>query len=170
MKKLNTRDLVYIAMYAAIFVVLDRLTDTVNLFKMPNGGKMNLATVALLLSSYHLGWQKGLITGGVCCVLMLATGSISFYGIVSLLLDYLLAYMGYGMAGYFKNYGVFYSGILITSLFRLLCSTLSGTLVWETPLWGSFTYNLSYLLPTFILDIIAVPLLYKALKPVISRD
>ena len=59
--KLKTRDLVYMALYAALFVVLDYLTNALNLFRMPQGGSLSFATVALLIASYHLGWKKGLV-------------------------------------------------------------------------------------------------------------
>ena len=169
MKKLSTRDIVYIAMYAALFVALDRLTDMVSLFKMPQGGKLNFATVVLLLSSYHLGWKKGAIVGVVACVLMFATGSITYYGILSLLLDYVLGYIGYGFADLFPNFGVFYTGVLITSLFRLGCSTLAGCIVWESELMASLSYNASYMVPTMIVDLIMVPLIHKALQPVMGK-
>ena len=168
MKKFTTKDLIFMAMYAALFVLFDRLTDLVPLFSMPSGGKLNFATVVLLLASYHLGWQKGLLTGVVVCILMFITGSISYYGIVSLLFDYLLAYIGYGLACIFPNYGLFFSGVLITNLFRLACSTFAGIVVWETPFWGSLSYNATYMLPTIILDLIMVPLIYKAMKPIIK--
>ena len=78
MKKSSVRDLVYIALYAALFVVLDYVTNAVNLFRMPNGGSLAFATVALLLASYHLGVKKGLLVCLVAIVLMFAIGSITY--------------------------------------------------------------------------------------------
>ena len=72
----------------------------------------------------------------------------------------------YGLASLFPNWKYFYSGVLITSALRLLSSTLSGTLLWETPLWASFLYNASYMIPTTICAIIVVPLLCERLKKI----
>ena len=52
------KSLVYIALYGVLFVVLDFLANTFNLFVMPQGGRLSLGTIALILSSYHLGWKK----------------------------------------------------------------------------------------------------------------
>ena len=42
-------------------------------------------------------------------------------------------------------------------------------LVWETDLWGSLVYNGGYIIPTMIVDLILVPLLYNMLKPVLNK-
>ena len=166
MKKLTTKTLAVMALYCAMFVVLDRISDLLNLFQMPSGGKLNFGPIALLMCSYHLGWKNGLLVGIVSVFLQLAIGSVGFYGIWSFLLDYLIAYAAYGLAELFPNYKYFYSGILVTSLIRLASSTLSGTLLWETPLWGSLVYNASYLVPTTICALLIVPLICERLKKI----
>ena len=170
MKKFTIRDLVYMALYAAMFVVLDRITDMVPLFAMPQGGKLNLGTIALLLASYHLGWRKGVICGLVANGLLFVTGSMNFYGsVISLFFDYIFAYTAYGLASVFPNVKVLFTGTIITNLIRLACSTFSGCVAWETAFGASLAYNANYIIPTMILDAIAVPLLYKALQPVIRN-
>ena len=169
MKKLTTKTIALMALYCAVFVILDRISDLLNLFQMPSGGKLNFGPIALLMCSYHLGWKNGLIVGILSVFLQLAVGSVGFYGIWSFLLDYLIAYAAYGLAERFPNRGYFYSGVLITSLIRLASSTLSGTLLWETPLWGSLVYNASYMVPTTICAIIVVPLLCERLRPTWKR-
>ena len=166
MKKLTTKTLAIMAIYCAVFVILDRVSDALNLFQMANGGKLNFGPVALLMCSYHLGWKNGLLVGVTSVFLQLAIGSVKFYGIWSFLLDYLIAYAVYGLASLFPNWKYFYSGVLITSALRLLSSTLSGTLLWETPLWASLVYNASYMIPTTVCAIIVVPLLCERLKKV----
>ncbi len=166
MKKLTTKTLAIMAIYCAVFVILDRVSDALNLFQMANGGKLNFGPVALLMCSYHLGWKNGLLVGVTSVFLQLAIGSVKFYGIWSFLLDYLIAYAVYGLASLFPNWKYFYSGVIVTSILRLLSSTLSGTLLWETPLWASLVYNASYMIPTTVCAIIVVPLLCERLKKV----
>lgn len=166
MKKMTTKTMTLMAIYCALFVILDRISDSLNLFQMASGGKLNFGPIALLMCSYHLGWKNGLLVGITSVFLQLAIGSVKFYGLWSFLLDYLIAYAVYGMASLFPNWKYFYSGVLITSILRLLSSTLSGTLLWETPLWGSFLYNASYMIPTTICAVIVVPLLCERLKKI----
>ncbi len=169
MKKFDTKTLALMAIYCAVFVVLDRVSDALNLFQMASGGKLNFGPIALLICSYHLGWRFGVPVGIISVFLQLAVGSVKFYGIWSFLLDYLIAYSVYGLASAFPSYKYFYAGVLVTSLLRLLSSTLSGTLLWETPLWGSLTYNASYMIPTTLCAMIVVPLLCERLKPIWRR-
>ncbi len=154
------------AIYCALFVVFDRVSDMLNLFKMANGGKLNFGPIALLICSYHLGWKKGTLVGIVSVFLQLVIGSVSWYGIASFLLDYMIAYAVYGLASLFPNISYFYSGIFVTSAIRLLSSTLAGTIVWESPFWASLTYNASYMIPTTLCAVIIVPLLCERLKKI----
>ncbi|MBQ9036333.1 MAG: energy-coupled thiamine transporter ThiT [Erysipelotrichaceae bacterium] len=166
MKNSKTRDLVYMALYAAMFVVLDLVT----IWRMPQGGSINLSSIALLLASYHLGWKKGAICGLVANGLLYVTGSMNFYGsVISLFFDYLFAYTAYGFASLFPNAKYFYSGIVITSLIRLACSTFSGCVAWETPLWASLGYNAEYIIPVMVIDMVVVPLIFEKLKPIINK-
>ncbi len=169
MKKFTLRDWVFMAMYAAVYVAIDLLHTYYGAFKMPQGGSLGVGTIVLLVASYHLGWKKGMIVAVVTVLVGFAYGSVTYYGMVSFLLDYLLGYAVYGLACLFPNYKYFYSGILITTLIRFVFSTVSGMIVWQTALWGSMVYQASYLGPTLLLDLIAVPLLLKALQPVISK-
>ncbi len=157
------------AIYCAIFVVLDRVSDALNLFKMASGGKLNFGPIALLICSYHLGWKKGTAVAVTSVFLQLVIGSVTWYGIASFLLDYLIAYSAYGLASLFPNYGYFYSGVFVTSLIRLLSSTLAGVLLWETPFWASLTYNAGYMIPTTICAIVVIPLLCERLKPLMEK-
>ena len=157
------------ALYAALFVVLDFITNTFNLLPMPQGGHLGLGTIALLLASYHLGWKKGAIVCLVSNVLLYITGSMNFYGsVISLFFDYILAYTAYGFSSAFPNFKYFYSGIVITSLIRLACSTFSGCAAFGSPFGRSLVYNAGYIIPTMIVDLIVVPLLFERIKPIVK--
>ena len=166
MKKLDTKTLALMAIYCALFVIFDRVSDMLNLFQMASGGKLNFGPIALLICSYHLGWRNGMMVSVTSVFLQLVIGSVSWYGLASFLLDYLIAYSAYGLSSLFPNYKYLYSGIFITSLIRLLSSTLAGTIVWETPFLASLAYNASYMIPTTVCALILVPLLCERLKKV----
>ena len=89
--------------------------------------------------------------------------------LLGFLLDYLLAFSVYGIACLFPNFGYFYTGVLVTNFIRFVCSTISGTVVWGVDLWGSIVYQATYMVPTLILGLIIVPLLYKAVEPSIKK-
>ena len=169
MKKLSVKELVLMAFYVALFMVLDYLGNVVNIFQMPQGGSLGISTLALLMASYHLGWKKGLFISLLSVLIQFVTGPMYTPDLLGFVLDYLLAYGVYGLAYLFPNYKFFFSGVMITNLIRLVLHTLSGVIIWKTPLAGSFAYNAPYMIATMILGLIVVPLLYKAIEPVIKR-
>lgn len=168
-KKITVKDLVLMAFYVALFMVLDTFINTLPLLQMPNGGSLGLSTLALLMASYHLGWQKGLLVSVVSVFAQFVTGPMYTPNLLGFVLDYLLAFSVYGLASLFPNVKYFYSGVLITNFIRFVCSTVSGCIVWATPLWSSITYNAYYMIPTAILGLVLVPLLYKALEPRLNK-
>ena len=116
----------------------------------PNGGSLGVSVIPLLMASYHLGWQKGTVVAVLSILLQYVTGPMYTPDLVGFLLDYFFAFSVYGLASLFPNYKWFYSGVLVTNLVRLICSTLSGILVWETAPWASLVYNATYMIPTAI--------------------
>lgn len=169
MKNLSVKDLVLMAFYVALFMVLDTFVNTLGIFQMPNGGSLGVSTLALLMASYHLGWKKGLLVSFVSVFAQFVTGPMYTANLLGFLLDYLFAFSVYGIACLFPNFGYFYTGVFVTNLIRFVCSTISGTVVWGVDLWGSIVYQATYMIPTLIIGLIIIPLLYKALEPRIKK-
>ena len=167
--KWTTKDLVYMALYAALFIVLDVAVNTLGILQMPNGGSLGVSVIPLLMASYHLGWQKGTVVAVLSILLQYVTGPMSTPDLIGFLLDYFFAFSVYGLASLFPNYKWFYSGVLITNLVRLISSTLSGILVWETAPWASLVYNATYMIPTTILCLVLLPLVMPRIKPLMNK-
>ena len=167
--KWTTKDLVYMALYAALFIVLDVAVNTLGILQMPNGGSLGVSVIPLLMASYHLGWQKGTVVAVLSILLQYVTGPMYTPDLIGFLLDYFFAFSVYGLASLFPNYKWFYSGVLVTNLVRLICSTLSGILVWETAPWASLVYNATYMIPTAILCLVLLPLVMPRIKPLMNK-
>ena len=60
---MKIKDLVYMAVYIALALVLDYISQLIPFLQMPQGGCINLAVIPVIISSYHLGWKKGLSVG-----------------------------------------------------------------------------------------------------------
>ena len=125
--------------------------------------------IPLLMASYHLGWQKGTVVAVLSILLQYVTGPMYTPDLVGFLLDYFFAFSVYGLASLFPNYKWFYSGVLVTNLVRLISSTLSGILVWETAPWASLVYNATYMIPTAILCLVLLPLVMPRIKPLMNK-
>lgn len=173
-KRSTTRDMAYMAMYLALFVVLDWVSNQIGVFKMPQGGTLGLGIIPLILASYHLGPEKGVAVGVLSCVLQFITGTMyivtrqdgfNLFGIVlQFLLEYPIAFGVYGISCLFPNEGNLYTGIVVTNLIRLAIHVVAGVVYWKTPWWGSFTYNAWYMIPTMIAALIIVPIMAPRLK------
>ena len=157
----NTKDLTYMSLYLALFYVLDFVSNQLQLFKMPQGGTLGLGVVALILASYHLGWKKGVVVSLLSVVLQFMSSQMYIVSPMQFLLEYVFAFGIYGLCAMLPNVGMLYTGIVVTNSVRLACHTLAGLLYWETGLWPSFVYNAWYMIPTMIVCLIVVPLLYK---------
>ena len=51
MRNVSVKDLVYMAFYVALFMVLDTFVNTLHIIQMPNGGSLGISTLALLMAS-----------------------------------------------------------------------------------------------------------------------
>ena len=163
-ERITVRDLCFMALYAAIFVVLDYVTQFIPLLQMPQGGSIGLGTISLLLASYHLGWKKGILVGVISVPLQYLTGQMYVNGIFGLLFDYVVPFGVYGIASLFTNNKYLYPGIIVTNFIRFVCHVMTGMVIWETPLWGSITYNGPYMLATCTVGLLVVPVLHSRLK------
>ena len=168
--KMTTKDLVFMALYAALFIVLDITVNTLGLLQMPDGGSLGVSVIPLLMASYHLGWTKGMIVSVLSILLQYVTGPMYTPDLTGFLLDYFIAFSVYGLASVFPNFGWFYSGVLITNLVRLASSTLSGILVWDTAPLASLGYNATYMVPTTLLCLVLIPLIMPRLKPLMKKN
>lgn len=148
--KWSTRMLAHASMALALSFVL----SYIRFFRMAGGGAVTPGSMLpVMLFSAAYGLVPGLLVGFAYSLLQIVQGA-EFAGFMGLLLDYILAFTALGLAGlarkWPKTWGL-YIAMVIALLGRLVCSILSGVIVWSTPLWGSITYNCSYMLPEMVI-------------------
>ncbi|HFI0173020.1 TPA: energy-coupled thiamine transporter ThiT [Streptococcus suis] len=164
-----------IAIFSAIALVFDK----VPLFTMPQGGSVSLVMLPILLIALRHGLTAGLLTGGIVGTIQLFYGGY-FLNVFQVFLDYALSYAGIGFAGLLaplllKQKDLKHASLIIClagllgGSIRLLATFLSGIIFYAdyapagTPVWiYSFTYNISYILPSTIIACILLIILYKA--------
>ena len=159
--------------HAAMCLALSFVLSYIRLFRMSGGGSVtpgSMLPVMLFGASY--GLVPGLLVGFAYSLLQILQGAEAA-GIMGLLLDYILAFSALGLSGLAKHlpkkWGL-YAAMVIALLGRLFCSVLSGTIVWGTPLWGSITYNVSYMLPEMVICLVLGVLLGKRLIAIMERN
>ncbi|MGQ7419088.1 energy-coupled thiamine transporter ThiT [Streptococcus suis] len=175
MSKSKLSILAEVAIFSAIALVFDKIP----LFTMPQGGSVSLVMLPILLLALRHGLGVGVLTGGIVGTIQLFYGGY-FLNVFQVFLDYALSYAGIGLAGLVaptlsKQKDLKNATLIITlasflgGSIRLLATFLSGIIFYADyapdgmPVWCySFTYNISYILPSTAIASILLILLYRA--------
>ena len=180
MKKFETKDLVLIAMYVALAIVLDYIKELLPFLNMPQGGSINIATIPVVIGSFHLGYKKGALIGLLWWLVSSLLGlNNDIVGVMQYLLDYIVPSVIIGCAAFFyKDHKVWQLelGIVVTMLIRTASICISGAYFWpgdaaagSMAAWvGSLSYNMPYCLATMALLMVIVPLAMIRIKPLVK--
>ena len=183
MKKpfITIREMAEIGMLAALGVILN--LPFLRIQVQASGGSIDFAMVPLFVLAYRHGFLKGFFGCGIIYGLIACLSDQ--YGIITYPLDYLMAFGSISLAGLFSklafpaNYTVknvwldrffltknklfFLLSIFVAVFARFTFHVISGIIVYETSFWGSVIYNASYMLPSFIICLVALMILYRPL-------
>lgn len=170
----KTRKLTETALLIAMATVLSLIQ-----FPGPwvNGGSITLCSMLpICIIGYRYGVRWGLLGGFVHGLLQLLLGMNALKGVsletlvLSVILDYLLAFAVLGFSGLFRNTiknssVAFMAGSAVGIFLRFVCHFISGAFVWDTILgdtglnWAgilySLTYNGSYMGPELVITLVA---------------
>ncbi len=186
MKKMfNIKVLAEIAIFAAIGFVLDLLAGLYSSF-LPfyNGGSISFAAVVVVFIGLRRGMVPAMITGLLMGLLDLTDGfyaiSDSFWKImIQMCADYILSYFVVGLACFLRIFikktnskskrCIFVClTMFLGGLFKFFMHFISGMLFWPNnpsdPLWPrmvySITYNGGYMLPSILLSMLVISIIY----------
>jgi thiamine transporter len=159
----KTKQLAFSAMALALATVL---STVLKLPSLPFGGSITLFSMLVVcMIGYWYGPTIGLVSGVAYGLLQFLTASSAPVHPIQVLLDYFLAFGALGLSGFFANskHGLL-KGYLVGVTGRFIFSTISGFVFYTTytavlsenlaALWGSFTYNLIYMVPEVIVTVI----------------
>ncbi len=181
---MKTKDLTFTAIVISLAVVLNVLSMVVPVFRMPQGGSVVLlSTLLITLVSIRYGTRIGLTIGFIYGIFnfMLAP---YFVHPLQFLLDYIFAFMAFGLGTLFVGNGkLTFKKIafayFICSMLRFASSYLAGIIfyrefapVGQAPEIFSFIYNITYILPEYIINmaILSVPVIKDLLFKNFSKE
>lgn len=159
----------------SIMVALSAVLSIIPIFKMPYGGSITLASfLPIVIIAYRHGIKCGIATAGVSSLVQMLFGMKNFthfstwQSLVALaLLDYVVAFTVFGLAGIFRKKirqqsASMVTGALLASVVRYLCHVISGATVWaglsipdEAALLYSLSYNATYMIPETIILVLS---------------
>ena len=157
---LSTHTIIFSALMLALAVILQQL----RLFHMPQGGSITAgAMVPLLLISYRFGPGIGMLTGFLYGMINLLQGPFILHP-VQVLFDYPLPFMAMGLAGLSPQHH--FLGAAAAFCGRFACHFLSGIVFFgsyapagTSVYLYSFLFNITYLLPEFLICCLILTLL-----------
>ena len=169
----SIRDIVEIAMLIGLAIILD--LDFLKIRIVANGGSISFVMVPLIILALRQGFVKGFIGCGL--IFGLITCLLDGYGIFTFPFDYLLGFGALAVIGLFNKIilpnnskkitikGILFLivSILIGGSLRLLSSTISGVLFYETTFIESLVYQCLYIPFSVLASLGLVLLLYKPL-------
>ena len=159
----------------SIMVALSAVLSIIPLFEMPYGGSITLASfLPIVIIAYRHGIKGGIAAAGVSSLVQMLFGMKNFsyfttwQSLVALaLLDYVVAFTVFGLAGIFRKKirqqsASMVTGALLASVVRYLCHVISGATVWaglsipdEAALLYSLSYNATYMIPETIILVLS---------------
>jgi thiamine transporter len=162
---LTVKEMTLMAIWIALALVLDRFI----VFQQPQGGSINISMVALMLIVMRFGLWKSLFANAL--VYGFIANLWDGYGLNTYPLDYFLALASlstfYFMIRFLKSnqfmirQSSLWSGFFIAVSLRLFFHVISGVVLYEVDWVGSWTYNVSYLFPSYVLSAIVLSTLIE---------
>ncbi|MCL1941474.1 MAG: energy-coupled thiamine transporter ThiT [Synergistaceae bacterium] len=161
------------ALCAALSVVLSYFT----LFRMPQGGSINLSLVPMFVFAYRHGWKWGIEVGILVGFLeMMLRGYVVHP--VQAILDYPLAFAVIGFCGIWrKNLPALVTGTILAGLARLACHVVSGVVFFASyapegtsVLLYSFIYNAAFFFPQLAANMIVALPVFRRIEKIYPRN
>lgn len=101
MKNQKVRQIAYLALYVALYVILKWVGNLIPFLQMPNGGSIELELIAVFIASYHLGWKSGVIVAILSWLITMLLGfPMWFVSPMQTVLDYVLPLVVVGLASF----------------------------------------------------------------------
>ncbi len=167
--ELTTKTMVYCALFAAMQVVLEALTQITP--TMPKGGNISFSLVIIFLCGYLLSYKYALVVSMICLGLHFALGFSTYYGMASLFFDYIIPMIVIALSTaipLFKEKTIGLPlGIIFALVVKTACHVFVGWYAFGYTFQGSLAYNLPYNIATMVTCVVLFMLTYPTLKKVI---
>lgn len=163
---------------AGIMIALALVLGMLKPYEFPNGGSISLEMLPLFLFCVRWGFGRGLLACTAFGILQVFVQGAVAYGWVSIILDYIVAFMPLCLCGLGKGKpGGLFWGSALGAFGRFLIHFISGITIYrilaptevlgttfDNPYLYSAVYNGSYIIVDLALCLVIFGLSYRALK------
>ena len=157
---------------AGLAIAISFILHLIVIFQMLQGGAIHAAhLVPLMIFAYRWGGRAVMIAAVVAGLVQFVLGFKFTIHPLSIVLDYLVAYGVVGIVGYFRDSVTgLLLGSILACLLRWASSVVSGAVVFwayapacQNPWVYSIIYNVSYMLPDSIINVVVLLCIYGAI-------
>ncbi|TFJ94458.1 energy-coupled thiamine transporter ThiT [Lentibacillus salicampi] len=179
MRSKRTLFLIEVAVFTALALMLD-IIPFLSIKLWAQGGSVSLAMIPVFIIAFRWGLKGGLLSGFLWGILQIAVGTGYVLHPLQGFIDYAMAFTVIGFAGIFakqvqeavqsgnsKVYLTYITlGVILGSMLRLAAHFAAGVVFFESAVEGqsvwvySFLYNVSYIVPSAVISVVAVFLLF----------
>ena len=173
----NTNPKMAALIEGALMVALAIALNFLRLFRLPDGGSVDLAMIPIIIYAVRRGPGWGVGAGLAFGIIDFLLGGMAYTWQV-IVLDYILAFSTLGLAGVFKGKkNAVVWGTLLAGFCKFLVHYISGVVLWaeympevffgigmSTPYFYSLLYNGSFMGLNMVLCLIVCKLLEKPLE------
>ncbi len=159
--QLNARKVALIANFAAISFIL----SYIKIFQRAEGGSVSLYLLPILILATKKDFKSTLLCSTIVALLQILIGGYA-YNPIQVCLDYFFPLYIISSYALFCDKKIYVQVIAILGMFigSLGSYVLSGVLFFETPIIFSITYNISYFLPTIVINFVVLYFVKSKLK------
>ena len=172
------RSKISVLVEGALCIALSVVLSNLRLFRMPQGGSVNLELVPLIVFAWRHGLKWGCGVGVLTGILNILLGGYVVHP-VQAILDYPAAYGAMGLSALFPGRGVVsrIAGLVVAGLVQFACHVGSGVVFFASyapegtnPWVYSAVYNGSFIVPKLLISAFVTWFLWKQLERLYPAD
>ncbi|MCX8094591.1 MAG: energy-coupled thiamine transporter ThiT [Caldisericia bacterium] len=170
-ERLTSRQIAEIGLALALSTILSEIK--ISGFWAQGGSVTAASLVPIMIIAFRYGGKVGLTVGIIHGLIQLIIGPYVVHPI-QLLLDYPIAFGMIGLCGFFNKNKVL--GIIIGLVGRFFMHFISGIIYFSqyapegwNPIYYSFVYNISYIVPEIIISVIVFKLAGERLVEILKQ-
>ncbi len=169
---MNGRKKILALIEGSLCIAVAAVLTKLNLFRMPQGGSVDLELVPIILFACRHGTKWGMAAGAVSGIVNILLGS-GIFNFVEAILDYPLAYSFVGLAGI--KYKIL--GLICACFCQLTCHVTAGVMFFaeyapagQSPFVYSLVYNSPVIVVKYVLSGLIAYFLSNAIEAALPSD
>jgi|GEM_PF-3234821 len=175
-QKISVSMITKLAISLALIVVIELFEDQI--LAMPQGGSLSVASLIFMFTMYQFDFKASALLFLLWRGLIVIITPVYIVTPLQFFLEYFVAFSCFLLAYPLvksKKISMLIGGVAIANIVRLFIHVTAGVVYfsddYSVASWiASFNYNVTYMLPTLVVQIVAAVFLFKPLHNYLSKN